>query len=225
MTPPRWRLVTVDIDGTLTRVHGWRPIAERTGRLEAFERDREQFLRGSVTESEHLERLLRLADGLTLDQLRDVLAATPRYDGIAAMVAEFHRRGTRVALLTHNPACVRSWYQTTFGFDDGAGMRADPAEGPVLRFTGSVTADKLGGLARLLERAQVPAASTVHLGDGLADAQVFPRVGAGVALNSSNPAVEAAADLVLHLEDLRELPDRLESLRPRERPGRHSFGV
>ena len=57
----RWRLVTVDIDGTLTRVHGWREIARAFGRDAEYELSNRRFFAREIGEDEHLEDLLRIA--------------------------------------------------------------------------------------------------------------------------------------------------------------------
>lgn len=212
-----WKLVTVDIDGTLTTVHGWRVLAERRGRLAEYDRTNQRFFRHEIGEDEHLQDLLELAVGMREDELRAVLESTPKLSGIAEAVGALQARGTRVALLTHNPGYVCEWYRDRFGFDAFEGTPGaeldDGRVGPV----GSVHADKRSGLERLTRRLEISPDATVHVGDGWADAALFRSVGAGVALNSRLPEVRAAADVVLDTGDLRPLVDAVARLRPRER--------
>jgi HAD superfamily phosphoserine phosphatase-like hydrolase len=215
LAAPRWRLVTFDIDGTLTLEHGWGRLARSVGRREEYDRTQQRFRAGEIGEDEHLADLLRLADGLTVVEVGRVLESTPRVGGIREAIATWHDRGARVALLTHNPDYVCDWYVREFGFDAYAGTTVPvPADGR-LRLPAVVHADKRSGLEELRRRFGVPPGAVAHVGDGAADAKVFPHVGAGVALNSAEPEVEAAADLVVHAEDLRGLPDLLDRLRPR----------
>ena len=211
-----WRLVTIDIDGTLTEVHGWRFLAEQRGMGEAWRESTARYLRKETTENEHLRDLLRIAEGLDRPTLGGILEATPKIRGIAEAVDAWHRGGAKVALLTHNPPYVVDWWRDRFGFDAADGIR----KGPRLRSgrvsaPGSVIADKRGGLRRLLRKFDVAPRATVHIGDSWADASLFPLVGAGVALNSRLKEVEVAADLVRHLRDLRPLVRALGTLRPR----------
>lgn len=212
---PRWALVTFDIDGTLTRGHGWKLIAERAGRAAAYRRANRSFFDGTVGEDAHLTDLLHLADGLTLPELEGVLERTPKVDGIAEMIRTWRTEGTRVALLSHNPEYVCAWYARRFGFDGYAGTAVPVPDSGPLELAGPVRADKLQGLATLLGRFDVTADRAVHVGDGRADVEVFRRVGAGVSLNSSLSEVEAAADLALRLEDVRGLPPQVDALPPR----------
>jgi phosphoserine phosphatase len=210
-----WRLVTVDIDGTLTLRHGWKDLAAAFGRLPAFEDARRRFLAHEVGEDEHLAELLDIATGHTVKEVEAVLALTPTLKGIREGVSQLHERGARAALLTHNPTYVADWYRRRYGFDDSEGVRAQSIEGGRIGPPIDVRADKLGGLRTLLSRMEVPASSVVHVGDGWSDAEVFRRVGGGVALNSSLPEVNREADFALTTEDFRDVVEAIARLRPR----------
>ena len=210
-----WRLVTVDIDGTLTRGHGWRSIAERFDRLPAYEASNRRFFAHEVGEDQHLEELLDLATGRSVAEVLEAVAATPHLDGIADGVARLRADGAHVALLTHNPAYVAEWYAKTYGFEAFDGVVSPPIVSGRLSAPGRVHADKVEGVARLEERFGVDARSTVHVGDSWADAAVFAHVGGGVALNSAVPDVDRAADLVLRTDDFRVVAAAVGTLRPR----------
>ncbi|MCI4318543.1 MAG: haloacid dehalogenase-like hydrolase [Thermoplasmata archaeon] len=213
-----WRLVTIDIDGTLTKVHGWRFLAEERGMGEAWRESTALYLRRETSENEHLRDLLRLAEGLDRPTLEEILEATPKISGIAEAVSAWHARGAKVALLTHNPPYVVDWWRKRFGFDAADGVRNGPRfRAGRVGAPGAVVADKRGGLRRLLRKLSVEPTETAHIGDGWADASMFPLVGAGVALNSRLKEVEVAADLVRHLRDLRPMVRALGAVRPRPR--------
>ncbi len=210
-----WRLVTIDIDGTLTLVHGWRRIAEAFGRVSLFEATRRRFLAHEIGEDEHLADLLDLANGHTIVEVEAVLAATPRLSGVSEGVRALQDLGARVALLTHNPPYVCAWYQKTFGFDDFEGTLGSVEKNGLLTRPGPVRADKLGGLLRLSERAQVPPRETVHVGDGRSDAEVFRRVGGGVAVNAPLPEVQREADVSITTTRFGDVVAAIRSLSPR----------
>ncbi len=215
--PPRfpWRLVTFDIDGTLTRGHGWVPIAAAFGRTADFERTNRRFFAREESEDAHLEALLDLATGRTVAEVEAVLERTPRLDGIREAVDRVVELGATPALLTHNPPYVLRWYQRTFGFRDGSGVDVQAIVHGRIGPPGPVSADKVAGLRALLGRTGARPSEAVHIGDGWADVPVFRAAGAGVALNSSLPDVRAAADLVLDASDLRPVVAALEGLPPR----------
>lgn len=216
-----WGLVTVDIDGTLTLVHGWRKIAERFGRVPEYLETNGRFQRREIGEDPHLADLLALSRGHSVAEVEFALEATPRLEGIAEGIAELHRAGVRVALLTHNPPYVARWYAREFGFDDLEGtVVPEPAPGEPIRIPGSVHADKVGGLKRLGIRLGVGLQATVHVGDGWSDAALFPLIGAGVALNSPYPAVDAAATRAFHVRDFRPVAAGILGLRNPVKPAR-----
>lgn len=211
-----WRLVTVDIDGTLTLIHGWREIAGQFGRKGEYLESNARFQRKEIGEDPHLADLLGLARGHTVAEVEAVLEHTPRLEGIAEGIERLHRAGAHVALLTHNPPYVARWYAQKFGFDDLEGtVVPEPPPGGPIPLPGPVHADKVGGLLRLTARFGVARSRTVHVGDGWSDAELFPRIGGGVALNSPYPTVDAAADLALHVRDFRSVAGGILGLRPR----------
>ncbi len=213
---PGFRLATFDLDGTLTRVHGWSVIAKATHREEAFRESQARFLAHEVGEDEHLRELLELAVGLSVAEVERLLEATPKLADIGEALATLRAVGVRSALLTHNPEYVCAWYARRFGFDAAEGTRGTVVGGDgTILAVGPTHADKAGGLARLLERFDLAAREVVHVGDGWADAALFPQVGAGIALNTSDEAVTRAADVSLRAESLRAIVPVIRRLRPR----------
>ena len=142
-----WYLVTVDIDGTLTRTHGWKEIAVAFGRLEGFEETNRRFFAHQIDEDVHLADLLDLATGHTVAEVEAVLERTPMLAGIAEGISQLHDRGAEVAVLTHNPTYVADWYRRTFGFDAAEGVAAQAVEGGS-RSSGRCASRQAGGLAR-----------------------------------------------------------------------------
>jgi phosphoserine phosphatase len=210
-----WRLVTVDIDGTLTRVHGWAAIADAVGRTAEFDRSQRRFFAHRIGEDEHLRDLLGLVAGRPLSEVEAALESTPHLAGIAEGVDDLRGRGVRVALLSHNPAYVGEWYRRRFGFDDFEGTVGQEVRDGRVGPAGPVRADKVRGLLALTGRAGAPVRRVVHVGDGWADVRIFARVGRGVALNSAHPDVERAADLALRTDDFRDVARAIARLGPR----------
>jgi phosphoserine phosphatase len=215
MESVRWPLVTVDLDGTLTRRHGWETIADRLGRRPLFDRANERYLAGAAGEDQHLFELLSIATGAKLTDVVAALAATPHLDGIEDGIGRLHAAGRRIALLTHNPSYVVDWYVARFGFDDAEGTRSQVIVDGVVAPPGPTHAGKVDGLHALAERAGVGLDQVVHVGDGAVDAALFPLVGGGIALNAARPDVERAADVALRTGDFRDVVAATERLRPR----------
>jgi phosphoserine phosphatase len=227
MTSFPFRLITVDIDGTLTREHGWRVMARAFGREPEFDTTNRRFFAHEISEDLHLQHLLDLAVGRSQAEVEAVLAATPLVGGIHQTIRELHECGSRVALLSHNPSYVCAWYQGTFGFDDFEATDGEWVRDGMVVDGGPVRADKREGLRRLEGRWGVVGSEVAHVGDGWADAALFPYVGAGIAFNSSVPEVERLADAAVRDDSLTAIVPVLAALRPRsivegERPVAHS---
>jgi phosphoserine phosphatase len=210
-----WKLVTVDIDGTLTLVHGWREIAVAFGRLPEFETTNQQFGAHEIGEDQHLTNLLEIADGHTVDEVEAVLRRTPKLSGISNGVHELQERGAHVALLSHNPNYVAEWYQRTFGFDDFDAVPAQEVDHGRIGPCPAIHADKTEGFRALLARCGATASQGVHVGDGWSDAEVFRLAGGGIALNSRDPEVNRLADLALSTRDFRDVVRGISHLVPR----------
>ena len=210
-----WRLVTVDIDGTLTRVHGWKEIAKEFHGLAAFESTNRRFAAHEIGEDAHLANLLDIATGHTVADVETVLERTPRLAGIGQGIAAIREVGARVALLTHNPTYVADWYRRTFGFDDSEAVASQSLDHGRIGPPTLTHADKRAGFRALLSRGEISPSLAVHIGDGWSDVEVFRIAGGGVALNSPFAEVNRAADLALATQDFREVAEALARLQPR----------
>lgn len=218
MEPFPYRLVTVDIDGTLTLAHGWALLARRLGRTAEYDQTQKRFQSGAIGEDEHLRNLIAISEGVSEAQLATLLEETPRVAGIAPGVERLHELGAKVALLTHNPGFVTDWYVQEFRMDGADGLSGGPmVSAGVVGKAGRVRSDKLGGLDRLCARFGVGRREVAHVGDGRADALVFPLVALGVAFGSLLPDVRAAADVVVGVPEFREVVRVLERTPPARR--------
>jgi HAD superfamily phosphoserine phosphatase-like hydrolase len=210
--PRRFSLVTFDLDGTLTAVHGWKVIAEATGRSAEFKATNRRFFAGEISEDVHLKNLLDLALGLRLDEVGAILERTPRVHGISETLDGVRARGMRSALLTHNPTYVCDWYLARFPFDDAEGTPGTVVTDGRIVDSGPAIAGKLAGLHSLAARFDLPLSSIVHVGDGAADAAVFEQVGAGIAFNTRLADVERRADAAVRSKSLTAILPVLDGL-------------
>ena len=197
-------LVCFDIDGTIAVGHGWRTVARHRGLQDRFDWAQEEFSAGRATEDVHLARLLNFARGLELSEMEHILATTRHLPHLQEAVDSLHADGKKVALLTHNPGYVCRWYASHYGFDLWAGVEQEVRAGRI-QGVRRVHVDKVEGLRLVLGSTGARAIETANLGDGLADALVFPHVATGIALNSRISLVRNAADLVADVEDARRL--------------------
>jgi phosphoserine phosphatase len=209
MTASPWRLATVDIDGTLTTIPGWLAIARQFGKEEEYRALIRRQRAGEVTQDEAVAGLLSFAEGHTLAEVVAVVVRTPRLEHIPEGVDRLHGQEVKVALLTHNPPYVTEWYRRFAGFDGAAGLGGRIPVGTVIGRGEGIHADKVGGLASLCREFGARPNEVVHVGDSMADVEVFRRVGLGIALNPSRPEVAQAADRVLMTSDFEVVVDSI----------------
>lgn len=210
-----WRLITVDIDGTLTTVHGWERIASALGRTAEYRVEHDRIDRGEVDEDTHLRILFGFATGLTEARLDQVLERTPKVRGIGAAVTALHHRGAHVALLTHNPSYIIDWYSRRFGFDGGSGGWGSTLRAGRIGVPRGVLADKVLGLRELKRRFRVSGSEICHVGDAWPDARLAPLIGGFVAFNALRASVRAEGDAVVPGGPLDRIVPVLDRLRPR----------
>ncbi len=209
MSAPPFGLVTVDIDGTLTTVHGWLALARRFGREDEYRTLMGRIRHGLAGEDETLRGLLRIAEGRSLAEVEEVLAATPKLAGIPEGVRRLHEAALPVALLTHNPPYVTDWYRRFGGFDDAAGLVGRQPVGVLIGAPEGIRADKPSGLLDLCARRGVRPSEVVHVGDAPPDAEIFARVGYGISVNADRPSVERAADRALRTREFGAIVDAI----------------
>lgn len=199
------RLVSFDIDGTLTLGHGWFYIASELGRLDRFMSSSDAFGRGDIGEDEHLANLLNIAAGVRSERVVHALKRTQRIDNIGDGLERLKRAGLRTYLLTHNPSYVCRWYVKEFGFDGYRGAAQQVRNGKICRTTGR--ADKVECMRLICNKERVSPEALVHVGDGESDASVFKLAGHGIAVNSRSRVAIRASTISLNTTDMNEIVD------------------
>jgi phosphoserine phosphatase len=173
---------------------------------------------GAIDEDTHLSNLMAIGEGARLTEIESILEATSKVSGIEEGVHRLHSLGAHVALLSHNPRYVTSWYARRFGMDGADGVAGSPevVNGVVGRAE-RPRSDKVGGLDRLCAQFHVGRREAAHVGDGRADAEVFPLVGLGIAFGTQLADVRAAADVCVDVPDFGEVVRVLEQTPPARR--------
>ena len=199
-----YRVVSFDIDGTLTLGHGWFYISSALGRLDDYAATTAGYRAGMIGEDEHLSNLLNIAAGSTTDEIVKILETIPLIENIAKGIQLLKDEGMRTYLLTHNPGYVCLWYQEAFGLDGFRCSRQAVRKGRICRAP-NVHADKIGWLGEICRAEGLVPANVVHVGDSDSDAAVFRQAGIGIAVNAGSRSARDVATLAINTSDMMDI--------------------
>lgn len=204
----RPEIVTFDIDGTLTVGHGWYYIAEMLGKKDDYLRSTRLYRSGRIDEREHLNNLLNLAAGRTVDDIAGMLERVPLIDNIAEGVERLKSEGIGSFLLTHNPEYVCRWYSGRFGFE-GYICSSQKVDGKTIRRAESAAPDKLAWLDKFCRARKVELEGILHIGDSASDRSVFIRTGRGIAVNTRDRSIIYSATAYLNTTDMNDIAGKV----------------
>ena len=192
-------LIVMDADSTLLQGEVIDLLAERTGHAAEVAAVTEAAMAGDLPFAEALARRVALLAGLpeaTLAEVRDGLQLAP---GARTLIRTLQRLGYVTAVVSGGFVEVIEGLVADLGIDHMAANRLEITDGVLTgRLAGPVVdrAGKAEALGRFAERAGVPMARTVAVGDGANDIDMLAAAGLGIAYNAK-PVVRSAADTAL----------------------------
>jgi phosphoserine phosphatase len=195
------RLVVMDVDSTLVQGEVIEMLAERAGCLEQVSLVTESAMRGELDFEESLRHRVALLEGLPAEALDEVYDAIELAPGARTLVRTLKRLGYRFAIVSGGFSRVTDRIAADLGIDFAAANDLEIVDG---RLTGLILgpvldrAGKADALRRFAERAGVPLAATVAIGDGANDLDMLSAAGLGVAFNAK-PVVQQAADTAVNV--------------------------
>ncbi|MDO9379951.1 MAG: phosphoserine phosphatase SerB [Nocardioidaceae bacterium] len=193
------RLVVMDVDSTLIQGEVIEMLAAHAGCEEQVRAVTEAAMRGELDFAESLEARVALLAGTPVSALDDVYEHLVYSRGAKTMVRTLKRLGYRFALVSGGFTQVIERIAADLGVDYYAandlqvvdGVLTGRVDGPIVDRAGKATA-----LRRFADRAGIPVAHTVAIGDGANDLDMLGAAGLGIAFNAK-PVVREAADTSL----------------------------
>ncbi|WP_078894121.1 phosphoserine phosphatase SerB [Streptomyces sp. CT34] len=201
------RLVVMDVDSTLIQGEVIDMLARHAGREPQVAAVTAAAMRGELDFEESLRARVAHLAGLAataLDEVRDAVELTP---GALTLIRTLQHLGCRVGMVSGGFTHITDHLARRLGLDFAHANTLEVADG---RLTGRLTGPvidrraKAELLIRQADRAGIPLAHTVAIGDGANDLDMLNTAGLGVAFNAK-PVVRGAAPTTLNVPFLDSL--------------------
>jgi phosphoserine phosphatase len=195
------RLVMMDVDSTLVQGEAIDALAERAGCSDAVQALTEAAMRGEVDFAESLRARVALLAGLDAREIDDVRRSLRLSPGARTLVRTLKRLGYQCGAVSGGFTQVIEGVAGELGLDFTAANELEIVDG---RLTGALVgpvidrAGKAAALKTFAERAGVPLAATVAVGDGANDLDMLAVAGLGIAFNAK-PVVRERADAAVNV--------------------------
>jgi phosphoserine phosphatase len=186
----RFRLVTLDLDGTLLpRDTVFAAILRDHGFAEEVKASDAAYFAGRISLEECFWEQWKLIQSLTLADLHRSLRKAAWLPGIAEGVARLHKAGLRVCLLTDQPSTCTD-FLGRWGLTDAICSPVTVKDGRQVAIDGRF--DKLANLRHRLAEWGIAESEVCHVGNGVNDIPVFQAVGGAVAVDDDARVRSAA---------------------------------
>lgn len=211
MAPPRFSLVSFDVDKTIFRQAALTQAARGLGIAERWDTLDEMYQKKRITLRDCLQSQYKLLSGIKLDDVLRGVSEVETMRNIRETVEKLQGLGLHVILLTDNPDFLCQYLMAQFGFAGYASSKVTVKDGVI---SGDIEPlpDKRLGIRKYCAWLSIPLRKCVHVGDGLNDVPVFRVVGYSVALNSQIEKVRRAASFRMDTDDLLDVYAHIQSV-------------
>jgi phosphoserine phosphatase len=217
------KLAIFDLDGTLKQAPSpYGHVHRALGVHEEAARILDRYRRGELSYEGWGEQEIGLWRGLEVARLVELVSQIPYWPGAQEFVGQLKAAGVTVALVSagfdvHVQRCAAE-----LGADHAYFNRLGIVDGRLTgAFSAGVNSHNKGELVRELQaRFGATRAETLVAGDTEYDTSMFPEAAVSIAVAPADPAIAAAADLLLADGDWRPVRAMIENIRPDWLPAR-----
>ena len=209
----QFKLVTFDLDGTLTREPSiWEYIHKRLGKWYGFAEDyQNQFLSGEISYEEFCERDAKVWKGMKVEELLEIVRTVPFHAGVDELIHYLKQKGLKLTLVSSGLSLLSDWVHRKYGFDYSVSNDLLHENGVL---TGSVKIQvyfdkKAEWVRKILKKFEVKPEEVIAIGDSRGDIDMFQMVGFSIAFNSSCLDLEKIANICIPSRDLADIIPRL----------------
>ena len=189
------RLLVMDVDSTLIEQEVIELLADHAGTRAEVTEVTERAMRGEIDFGASLRERVATLAGVPVEAFADVRARATFTPGVRELVAEAHRRGWEVGLVSGGFEEIVADLAAELGITRFRANRLEVADGRLTgRTTGPVVdrAAKEVALREFAAELGLPMTATIAVGDGANDLDMIGAAGIGVAF-AAKPVVRAQA--------------------------------
>ena len=189
------RLIVMDVDSTLIAQEVIELIAVHAGTQDLVAEITERAMQGELDFGASLEQRVATLAGVTVASLDQVLSAVTFSPGAPEFVAECHRRGWEVALVSGGFTEIVRHLAAKLGITRFQANFLEVSHGALTgKTTGQIVdrAFKETALRAYAQELKIPMEHTVAIGDGANDLDMIGAAGIGIAFNAK-PIVQEQA--------------------------------
>ncbi len=205
----RFRLITLDLDGTLTREPSiWEYIHKQLGKWYGFAEDyQNQFLAGKISYEEFCERDAQVWKGMKVEELFEIVKTVPFHPGVDELIHYLKQKGLKLALISSGLSLLSDWVHRKYRFDYSVSNDLLHENGIL---TGRVRIrvyydQKAEWVRKILKKFGVKPEEVIAIGDSKGDIDMFQMVGFSVAIHSSCRDLEGRATVCVQSQDLSDI--------------------
>jgi phosphoserine phosphatase len=209
----QFRLVTLDLDGTLTRERSvWEYIHKRLGKWYGFAEDyQNQFLAGKISYEEFCERDAQVWKGMKVEELLEIVKTVPFHPGANELIHYLKQKGLKLSLVSSGLSLLSDWVHQEYGFDYSVSNDLLHENGLL---TGGVKIQvyydkKAKWVRKILKEFGAKPEEVIAIGDSKGDIDMFQMVGFSVAFNSSCYDLDQIATICVPSRNLADIIPRL----------------
>jgi phosphoserine phosphatase len=201
---PAWRVVAVDLDGSIVRgtttcLH----LAETLGHRAVVEDLERRFASGELSNALVADQDGAHYKGRSRTEIAAVMASVPSIDDVDESVRLLAERGTEALLTTVTWTFAAECVRDRFGFAATCGTEMAEEGGELLGVVSRYCEpeDKQDFVKEYCGARQIPMSAVVAVGDARSDIPLFEAAGFSVALNAT-PAARAAGTIAVESDSL-----------------------
>jgi HAD superfamily phosphoserine phosphatase-like hydrolase len=200
------KLVSFDLDGTLTKIPVFRYIMGKIGFEDKVEYYNKLY---DFNSKERINAIHNLAIGMFVDDIIHYLDEIPKVDNIDETVRKLKSYGMEVVILSDNPNYLKKYFER-FGFNDFIGSESKVEEGKIVGEAKSLN-NKLEVLLEYCNKKGYELNECIHVGDNVNDIVVFEKV-FGIAFNPKNEETAKSARYCIYSDDLYDVVKIIEQI-------------